>query len=76
MTDTDDALAARLRPTMAAYYDAPGPTDVERIVGAHPGGASEFLADCVEAARRWVTSTASAGEGASSPPSIAALPGP
>ncbi len=65
--DTDDELAARLRPTLVAYYDAPGPTDVSRIVQDYPGGAIAFGADCCEAARRWVTSRPS-GEGANAPP--------
>lgn len=56
MTDTDDDLAARLRPTLTGYYDAPGPTDVVRVVEGHPGGAMALMNDCVEAARRWVTS--------------------
>ncbi len=65
--DTDDDLAARLRPTLVAYYDAPGPTDLVRLVDGHPRGAAGFLQDCCEAARRWVTSRPS-GEGANAPP--------
>ncbi len=66
VTDTDDALAARLRPTLTAYHDAPGPTDVARLVDAHPGGAIGFGVDCCEAARRWVAARQEANtEGAS-----------
>lgn len=61
---TDDELAARLRPTLTAYYDAPGPTDLVRLVDGYPGRATGFLTDCTEAARRWVTSRPSAGEAA------------
>ncbi len=62
--DTDDELAARLRPTLTAYYDAPGPTDVVRLLDGHPRGAAGFLQDCCEAARRWVTSRPSGEEAA------------
>lgn len=55
MTDTDDALAARLRPILDGWHTRPPPTDAEALLGRYPGGAAGFLRDVEEAARRWVT---------------------
>ncbi len=67
MTDTDDALDARLSTLWAEWETGPPPTRLEVMVDRYPGGATGYIGDVQEAARRWVTSRAASGEGDKSP---------
>jgi len=67
MTDTDDALAARLSDLWAEWETGPPPTRLDVMVDRYPGGATGFIRDMQEAARRWVTSRAASAAGCASP---------